>query len=583
MQFFTPVLVAGLAAALNLEWEHQGQRYWATEVTRFSSCNETAHLLSNYINDDGIGYFTVGGVVADWPQFACPDIALNISQLQLPVVSEAGAYVVSSMKKQFVVSRVYQVQPDPAIAFMGGATSAITDANDDEDVVFATFPGGGIPIPAATSGHGLLSGLRFAVKDIYHVRGLTTTGGSRAYGQVYGAQNYTNAVVSTSLRAGAQLVGKTKTIAFALGTPRNGWEVDYQDPWNFRGDGYQTTGGSSSGSGAAVTAYDWLDFAIGSDTGGSVRFPARFAGLFGYKPTHGVFNLTGILVAIAEQDTPGHLARSPDVFVRVYRAWAAGTTLEAEVNQYAQFPTKMQYWMDEAVLSQPAAQDMVVSFFARMQTALNMTSVKTNVTASWNAHVTNQSMTTYLQTTYQDQNSAQTWDRIGKPLSEAYAMQSGFEGAFPPADPVVNMTWADGMNATTRARYDQAMAKRVQFADWFNTHIVPRSNGTCTDSIVAHTLHVAPSTVKYDQTAFGLVRGWYNGLQASFAGTPEIVVPIGQVQYHSPFTRRLEWQAVTVAFMAARECDGVLFDLVEKLADLGLVTEVKAGKLAFSV
>ena len=145
---------------------------------------------------------------------------------------------------------------------------------------------------------GPLSGLRFAVKDIFHIQGLKTSGGCRSYYEAYGPQNYSTQTVALSLGGGASLIGKTRTIAFALGTPIDGQEVDFLNPWNARGDGYQTTGGSSSGSGAAVTAYDWVDFAIGSDTGGSVRFPARYGGFYGYKPTHGIFNITGIVSSL---------------------------------------------------------------------------------------------------------------------------------------------------------------------------------------------------------------------------------------------------------------------------------------------
>jgi hypothetical protein len=89
--------------------------------------------------------------------------------------------------------------------------------------------------------------------------------------------------------------------------------------------------------------------------------------------------------------------------------------------------------------------------------------------------------------------------------------------------------------------------------------------------------------VKYEQTPFDLVRGFYNGMQASFAGFPEIVVPIGQVQYYSPFTRREEWQTVTVALAAPRGCDAVLFEVVDALEGLGLLKEVKTGKTAYDV
>jgi hypothetical protein len=258
-------LLATAVYAINLEWTaSDGNRYSAEESTRLS-----AGCLNLTTNAEGISYFSVGGPI-DWPDF---NQTVNTADVDLP----AGAYVALSLADSLVVARAYQLQEDPAIAFMHGALPSTAD-----DTAFKQYLPGRIPVPPAL-GEGPLAGLRFAVKDIFHVKGLRTSGGSRAYYDTFGPQNYTNAVIETSLAAGAQLVGKTKTIAFALGTPRNGWEVDYQDPWSFRGDGYQTTGGSSSGSSAAIVAYDWLDFTIGSDTGGSVRFPARFAGFYGYN------------------------------------------------------------------------------------------------------------------------------------------------------------------------------------------------------------------------------------------------------------------------------------------------------------
>lgn len=257
-------LAPALASAFSFDWEYEGEAYWATEVTRLSK-NESSSLTKS---DDGLAYFSIGSV--DWPQFQS-----TADDLSLP----PGAYVAVELGNDVVVSEVYQIKSDiSAQAFMHGAIPS------DEDS-FSTFDRAAIPVPPPV-GNGPLGGLTFAVKDIFHVKGLKTSGGSRSYYNAYGSQNYTTEVVEKSVAAGARLVGKTKTIAFALGTPRNGWEVDYQDPWNLRGDGYQTTGGSSSGSSAAITAYEWLDFVIGSDTGGSVRFPARFAGFYGYKPTH---------------------------------------------------------------------------------------------------------------------------------------------------------------------------------------------------------------------------------------------------------------------------------------------------------
>ncbi|CAH0043229.1 unnamed protein product [Clonostachys rhizophaga] len=220
-----------------------------------------------------------------------------------------------------------------------------------------------------SSVQGPLAGLRFGVKDIFDIKRLKTSGGSRAYYETYGYQNYTTETVQLCENAGASLIDKLRTITFALGTPRNGMSVVFHDPWNSCGDGYMSTGGSSSGSGAAVTAYEWVDFALGSDTGGSVHFPARFGGLYGYKPTHGIYSLTRILVAIAEQDTPSFLARSPEILTRVSRVWADGKPLAPSPEV---LPRKMLRYDEQAAFTQPAAAEMIKNFFVDMARILDL-------------------------------------------------------------------------------------------------------------------------------------------------------------------------------------------------------------------
>lgn len=110
-----------------------------------------------------------------------------------------------------------------------------------------------------------LASLRIAVKDNFHLKGLKTTLCNRAYYETYPPRSETAVCIQQLVNAGAILLGKTKLNSFGV------WEepteyVDYQAPWNPRADGYQSPGGSSSGSGAVIGAYDWLDIAIGSDS-----------------------------------------------------------------------------------------------------------------------------------------------------------------------------------------------------------------------------------------------------------------------------------------------------------------------------
>ncbi len=168
-------------------------------------------------------------------------------------------------------------------------------------------------VEVASAATGPLAGLTFAVKDIFDVAGYPTGDGSpirRAESVVH----TTNApVVKAMLDAGARFVGKTQTdeMTFSM----NGQNKHFSEPINVRAEG-RITGGSSSGSAAAVAA-ELCDFAIGSDTGGSVRAPASYCGLWGIRPTHGRVDNSRALPLAPSFDTAGYFADDPKIFARV--------------------------------------------------------------------------------------------------------------------------------------------------------------------------------------------------------------------------------------------------------------------------
>ncbi|EED11847.1 glutamyl-tRNA(gln) amidotransferase subunit A, putative [Talaromyces stipitatus ATCC 10500] len=165
----------------------------------------------------------------------------------------------------------------------------------------------------------LLKGLRVAVKDNYHVSGTCTTLGNRAYFETYPIEQNNADTISLLLAAGATIVGKTHLSSFAM-MEHPTQSVDYQAPFNPRGDGYLITGGSSGGSAAAVAAYHWIDLSICSDTTGSARIPALQTGIFGFRPSTGSISDEGLVKAWAELDTPGWHGRGLDIFPDVFRA-----------------------------------------------------------------------------------------------------------------------------------------------------------------------------------------------------------------------------------------------------------------------
>jgi len=154
---------------------------------------------------------------------------------------------------------------------------------------------------------GPLHGLTFGAKDIYDVAGHKTGFGSPDWLLTHESAQRTAPVVQRLLDAGADLVGKTHTdeLTYSL----NGENPHYGTPENVNAPG-RIPGGSSSGSAAAVAA-GLVDFALGSDTGGSVRAPASFCGIYGIRPTHGRVSLAGACPLAASFDTAGWFARDP--------------------------------------------------------------------------------------------------------------------------------------------------------------------------------------------------------------------------------------------------------------------------------
>lgn len=111
--------------------------------------------------------------------------------------------------------------------------------------------------------------------------------------------------------AGAQIVGLQKPSQFANGETATADWVDYHSPFNPRADGYQDPSSSSSGAGASIASYAWLDLAVGSDTGGSIRGPSQVQGLFGNRPSHDLVSLDHVMPLSTHLDTAGFLTRDP--------------------------------------------------------------------------------------------------------------------------------------------------------------------------------------------------------------------------------------------------------------------------------
>lgn len=150
---------------------------------------------------------------------------------------------------------------------------------------------------------GPLHGVPIAIKDIIDTAGTRTTGGSALFEDRVPAKDAT--VVGRLIDAGAVIIGKTNTQEFAMGGGETSFFGPARNPWNLA----HNTGGSSSGSGAAIAAH--LSYgALGTDTGGSVRMPASYCGIVGLKPTYGLVPIRGIMPLTLSLDHCGPMTRT---------------------------------------------------------------------------------------------------------------------------------------------------------------------------------------------------------------------------------------------------------------------------------
>lgn len=198
------------------------------------------------------------------------------------------------------------------------------------------------------SGSGCLAGLKFVAKDLFDVKDEVTGIGNLDWARTHKPATANADTIELLLNEGATLVGKACTDEFAFSV--DGINIHFGAPDNPQYPD-RIPGGSSSGSGSAVAA-GLVDFALGTDTGGSIRVPASYCGIYGFRPSHGRVSVNGVMPLAQKLDAVGWMSRNPEMLETL------GSILLKE-SQSKVFPKKLLIAKDTFGLVMPALRSAI--------------------------------------------------------------------------------------------------------------------------------------------------------------------------------------------------------------------------------
>jgi Asp-tRNA(Asn)/Glu-tRNA(Gln) amidotransferase A subunit family amidase len=422
-----------------------------------------------------------------------------------------------------------------------------------------------------------LQGMRMTVKDMFGLRGHRTGLGSRAYLELAETATETAPTIQRLIDLGADLVGVSKLCAM-VGTTDPTQTIDYEAPWNPRADGFQSPSGGSSGQPSALAAYDWLDFAIGSDATVSGRLPAQANGVFSFRPSVGIVSTEGMWSAVAAFDTPCVFARDIDVIQMIAGLWQTKPTRHQSSTR-----TPRIYLPTDFLPLQNGQQMSVFNCFVDdVCRCLNQQVKRVSIDEIWKLNppleAKGQDLKEFLSPTVATRSYVYDFWKKVSPFIAAYYAQFHRQPFFPP--PKGRNLWNNAKEVTP-AQNERAWAKIAIYKNWLLETVLKSESE---DAIVVSPLgDLSPCyRDEWPTPSSGGQQMWEPLLMAPILGAPEIVVPAGEMKYQSRISGRDEFLPVCVAMMGLPGTDQDLLDLARSILERsGRSTKVSVGRRMF--
>lgn len=425
-----------------------------------------------------------------------------------------------------------------------------------------------------TSSDAPLAGLRVAVKGNFNLQGLRTSLCNRAYFNTYPPCDKTAKCIQQVVDAGATLVGTTKLASFAA-TEEPTQCIDYQAPWNPRADGCQSPAGSSSGSGAAIGAYDWLDIAIGSDTSGSGRRPGHWNGCFAMRPTFGAIPMDGMISSFEMFDTPTFLGRDLRQMRDFAAVWYGNKMSTNGVEPISAIIWPSDFW----AFINPNQQSLARPFISELEACLKLNCQEVSFAAEWAKKPPKEAGLESLDDFMKDASKNSFW------YDDYHAFDKFREDYWkkhqksPYVSPPVRAQWEAAKNIT-KAERDEAIRRLLVYRAWFLTHFINANSRNIL--VVLPIENISPRYRDEPPAPFIAPTGVTTLMLSPILEAPELVVPIGEIPYQSKVSGTEEHLPVGIGLMALPGSDMMLMDLAQEcLVRAGRPTRVHTGRRMF--
>ncbi|KAF2804286.1 amidase signature enzyme [Mytilinidion resinicola] len=411
-----------------------------------------------------------------------------------------------------------------------------------------------------------LDGVRIGIKDLYHLKGLRTSLCNRAFNELYPPQSTTAKTIVHLISKGVQVVGKNHLSSFAL-EEHPTQSIDYESPFNPRADGYQITGGSSSGSASAVASYDWLDFAIATD-GKHLPRPL-WNGCFGLRPSTNAISTEGVVSVYPGFDTPGLLGRDLEKFHHFVSVWYGQETGNTPISA-----PKLLIPTDFFTGINSDQSRLINNFVKDLERSSGTVAERRSIAETWShsAPVDEPDLSVYLQNATLC-SFYYTAFHVFDDFRTSYEKEFGRK-------PFVTETnrwlWKLG-EQVSREQYEDMNRRLSIFKQWFLKHYMKA--GEQNSILVLPLSDVKPN---YRDVYPGANSTPRTGLRptylSAYLGAPELALPIGHIEYMSRISGNAESLPVAVSLMGPPGTDLALIQLtVDSLKQANRPTTVRAG------